>query len=83
MAKDHEEFAAVRLVAGKALRAKFGGGSIASAFAWLAGKAGGVALASVLSGEVELEGTLSIKEIVEAVELARDAERLQRLQPGH
>jgi len=76
-AQDHEAFAAVRLAAGKALRAKFGGGSITSAFAWLAGKAGSDALASVLSGEVELQGSLSLQEIVAATELAREAELLQ------
>ena len=77
---DHEAFAAVRLAAGKALRAKFGGGSITSAFAWLAGKAGSAALASVLSGEVELAGTLSIQEVADAVALAREADRLQGAQ---
>jgi hypothetical protein len=81
-AKDHEEFAAVRLAAGKALRAKFGGGSITSAFAWLAGKSGSAALTSVLSGEVDLEGSLSLQQVVEAVELAREAERLQGAQAG-
>jgi hypothetical protein len=79
-AMDHEAFAAVRLAAGKALRAKFGGGSITSAFAWLAGKAGSAALASVLSGEVELAGTLSIQEVADAVALAREADRLQGAQ---
>lgn len=81
-AKDHEAFAAVRLAAGKELRAKFGGGSITSAFAWLAGKSGSAALASVLSGEVDLEGTLSLHQVAEAVELAREAERLQYAQAG-
>jgi len=76
-AQDHEAFAAVRLAAGKALRAKFGGGSITSAFAWLAGKAGSDALASVLSGEVELEGPLCLPEVVAATKLAREAELLQ------
>ena len=79
-AKDHEAFTAVRLAAGKALRAKFGGGSIASAFAWLAGRAGNAALASVLSGEVELEGPLPIQEIVAATVLARETELLQGVQ---
>ncbi|MDM0032048.1 hypothetical protein QTI33_07820 [Variovorax sp. J22P271] len=79
-AMDHEPFASVRLAAGKALLAKFGGGSITSAFAWLAGKAGSAALASVLSGEVELAGPLSTKEVADAVALAREADRLQGAQ---
>src|SRR5437660_141780 len=77
---DRNGGAAGRLAAGKALRAKFGGGSITSAFAWLAGKAGSAALASVLSGEVELAGPLSTKEVADAVALAREADRLQGAQ---
>ena len=53
-----------------------------SAFAWLVEKAGSAALESVLSGEVEFEGTLSLQQVVEAVELARETERLQGAQAG-
>lgn len=58
-------------------RARFGGGSITSTFAWLAGRAGRDALESVLAGEVELTGPLSLPEVVEAAELAEKAERLR------
>ena len=74
-AADQAAFAEIGRAASKALRAKFGGGSITSAFAWLAGRAGREALESVLAGEVELTGPLSIPEIVEATELAQEAER--------
>ena len=73
-AADQVAFAEVSRAAGKTLRAKFGGGSITSAFAWLAGRAGREALDSVLAGEVELSGPLSVPEVVEAVELARSAD---------
>lgn len=76
-AVDQEAFAEVSRAAGKALRAKFGGGSITSAFAWLAGRAGREALDSVLSGEVELAGPLSVQEVAEAVELAQRAEEIR------
>ncbi|PNG48749.1 hypothetical protein WDL1P2_00331 (plasmid) [Variovorax sp. WDL1] len=76
-AVDQEAFAEVSRAAGKALRAKFGGGSITSAFAWLAGRAGREALESVLSGEVELAGPLSLQQVAEAAELAQKAELLR------
>jgi len=76
-AGDHAAFAEVSRAASKALAAKFGGGSITSAFAWLAGPAGQEALESVVSGEVELTGPLSALQIIEAVELARKAETLR------
>lgn len=76
-AADQEAFAEVSRAAAKALRAKFGGGSITSTFAWLAGQAGRDALESVLAGEVELTGPLSLREVVEAAELAQKAERLR------
>lgn len=75
-AVDQEAFAEVSRAAAKALRARFGGGSITSAFAWLAGRAGREALESVLSGEVELAGPLSVQEVAEAVELARRAQEI-------
>jgi hypothetical protein len=73
-AADHEAFTEVSRAAGKALRARFGGGSITSAFAWLAGRFGQEALESVLTGEVDLQGPLSVQQVVEAVTLARSAE---------
>jgi len=76
-AADQATFAEVGRAAARALRAKFGGGSITSTFAWLAGQAGRDALESVLAGEVELTGPLSLREVVEAAELARKAERLR------
>lgn len=76
-AADQPAFAAVGRAASKALRAKFGGGSITSAFAWLAGASGQEALDNVLAGEVELGDALSIAHVVEAVKLAREAEHLR------
>lgn len=76
-APDQQAFAEVGRAASKALRAKFGGGSITSAFAWLAGPAGQEALESVVTGEIELAGTLSIAQVIEAVRLAREAEHLR------
>ena len=77
-AADQAAFAEVGRAASKALRAKFGGGSITTAFAWLAGSAGQAALQSVLLGEVELAGArLSLRQMVEAVGLATQAERLR------
>ncbi|MDP9900843.1 hypothetical protein [Variovorax ginsengisoli] len=76
-AADQAAFAEVGRAASKALRAKFGGGSITSAFAWLAGRHGQEALESVLTGEVELAGGWSLQQVADAVELARHAERLQ------
>ena len=61
-----------------ALRARFGGGTITSAFAWLSGPAAQQALASVRAGEVALQGTLSLAELEQAVSLAKEAETLQR-----
>lgn len=81
-AADQEAFAEVSRAASKALRAKFGGGSITSAFAWLAGRAGQEALQSVLTGDVELTGPLSIQQVVEATELAQKAERLREKAEG-
>jgi len=76
-AADQEAFAEVGRAAAQALRAKFGGGSITSTFAWLAGQSGRDAMESVLVGEVELTGPLSLRQVVEAAELARKAERLR------
>lgn len=76
-APDQQAFAQVGRAAAQALRASFGGGSITSAFAWLAGPAGQEALESVLTGEIEPTGTLSIAQMVEAARLAREAERLR------
>lgn len=77
VARDQAAFAEVGRAASKALRAKFGGGSITSAFAWLAGSAGQRALQSVLAGEVELSGALSVQQVAEAVQLAQQAETLR------
>lgn len=77
-AANHEEFVKVSRAAGKALHAKFGGGSITSASAWLAGRKGREALETVLGGEVELIGPLSIEQIVEAATLANETERLRQ-----
>jgi hypothetical protein len=44
------------------------------AFAWLAGRAGQEALESVLAGEVDLAGPLSVEEVVHAAQLAKQAE---------
>ncbi|MDM0036480.1 hypothetical protein QTI33_30405 [Variovorax sp. J22P271] len=76
-APDQQAFAQVGRAAAKALRAKFGGGSITSAFAWLAGPAGQEALESLLTGEIEPTGALSIAQIAEAARLAREAEQLR------
>ncbi|HUD34051.1 MAG TPA: hypothetical protein VMR43_13715 [Variovorax sp.] len=76
-------YAEVSRAASKALRARFGGGSIASTCAWLAGRAGRDALASLLAGEVEMSGPLSVHEVVAAVELARDIDVVQRTGTGH
>jgi len=76
-ATDHHEFGDVSRAATKALRAKFGSGSITSAFAWLTERAGQDALESVLAGEVELTGPLSLQQVVQATALAQKAERLQ------
>ncbi|MGJ7542992.1 hypothetical protein [Variovorax sp. LT1R16] len=76
-AADQASFAEVGRAASKALRAKFGGGSITSAFAWVAGPAGSEALKSLLVGEVEITGPLSIAQLAEAVALAQKAERLR------
>ena len=77
-AVDQDALSAVSRAAAKALQAKFGGGSVTTAFAWLAGLQGQQTLDSVLAGEVELPGTLSIQKIVEAVELARQAEAIRQ-----
>lgn len=76
-ATDHHQFGDVSRAATKALQAKFGGGSITSAFAWLSARAGREALDSVLAGEVEVTGPLSLRQVVEAVALAQKAERLR------
>lgn len=77
-ARNHAEFAEISRAAGKALHAKFGGGSIVSASAWLTGRKGQEALQSVLTGEVELGGPLSMQEIAETIALAQEAQRLQQ-----
>ena len=79
-AADHAAFAEVSRAASKALQAKFGGGTITSVFAWLTSSAGKDALDSVLAGEVELSGSLSVEQIVEAVALAQKAELLRATQ---
>ena len=76
-APDQQAFAQVGRAASKALQAKFGGGSITSAFAWLAGPAGQAALESLLTGDIEPTGVLSIAQIVEAARLAQQAEQLR------
>ncbi|KQU87058.1 hypothetical protein ASC78_05830 [Variovorax sp. Root318D1] len=77
-AADHAAFVEVSRAASQALHAKFGGGSITSVFTWLTGPAGSAALESVLAGEVDLAGPLSIQQIVEAIELAKKAELLRQ-----
>lgn len=77
-APDQAAFAEVSRAAAPALRARFGGGTITSAFAWLSGPAARDALASVRAGEVELQGTLSLVELERAVALAKEAQMLQR-----
>lgn len=79
-AADHAAFAEVSRAASKALRAKFGGGSITSAFAWLTGRTGQEALASVLAGEAELTGPLSVQQVAEAAALAQESEQLREQQ---
>ncbi|MGF6351226.1 hypothetical protein [Variovorax sp. W2I14] len=79
-AADHAAFAEVSRAASKALQAKFGGGTITSVFAWLTSSAGKDALDSVIAGEVELTGSLSVEQIVEAVALAQKAELLRATQ---
>ncbi|WP_213957535.1 hypothetical protein [Variovorax sp. dw_954] len=74
-AEDHAAFAAISRAAATALHAKFGGGSVSASSSWLAGKKGRAALDSVLAGEVELTGPLSIQQVVETVEHAKEAER--------
>lgn len=81
-AADHDAFTEVSRAAAKAPRAKFGGGSITSAFAWLAGRAGREAVESVLAGEVELAGPLTIREVVDAVASATNADQLRRHNEG-
>ncbi|MDM0090103.1 MULTISPECIES: hypothetical protein [unclassified Variovorax] len=76
-AADQASFAEVGRAAAKALRARFGGGSITSAFAWVAGPAGQETLKSLLTGEVEASGPLSIAQLAEAVALAQKAECLR------
>ncbi|MDP9932975.1 hypothetical protein J2X92_005234 [Variovorax paradoxus] len=77
-AADHAAFVEVSRAASEALQARFGGGSITSVFAWLTGREGRAALESVLAGEVLLAGPLSIQQVVEAVELAKQAELLRK-----
>jgi len=79
-APNHEAFAEVSRAAANALRAKFGAGSITSAFTWLGGAAAQAALDSVLAGQVALTGPLSAAEITQAIGMAKQAEALQ--QPG-
>ena len=77
-AADHAAFVEISRAAAQALHAKFGGGSITSVFTWLTGREGSAALESVLAGEVELAGPLSIQQVVEAVEMAKKAELLRQ-----
>lgn len=77
-APDQAAFAEVSRAAAAALRARFGAGTITSAFAWLSGPAAQDALASVRAGEVALQGPLSLAELEQAVSLAKEAETLQR-----
>jgi hypothetical protein len=77
-APDQAAFAEVGRAAAKALQAKFGGGSITSAFAWLSSHSSGDAFDSLLSGELESAGRLSLEEMAQAIELAKQAERLQK-----
>ncbi len=81
-AADQAAFAEVGRAASKALRAKFGGGSITSAFAWVAGPNGRQALDSLVAGEVALTWPLTLPQIVEAVALAQEAERLRKKSEG-
>lgn len=76
-AADHDAFSEVGRAAAKALRTRFGGGSITSCFAWLAGRAGREALDSVRAGDVALGGSLSLEDLAGIVELAREAETLR------
>ena len=76
-AADHAAFVEVSRAASEALRARFGGGSITSAFAWLTGREGSAALQSVVDGRVELTGPLTLAQVVEAVALANEAELLR------
>ncbi|MGI4779894.1 MAG: hypothetical protein ACRYGA_17550 [Janthinobacterium lividum] len=76
-APDQAAFAEIVRAASKAMRASFGGGSITSAFAWVSGRAGREALDSLVAGEVELTGPLTLEQVTEAVALAREAERLR------
>ncbi len=73
-APDQAAYEEVKRAAAKTLREKFGGGSVVSACAWLAGKAGQAALDSVLNGEVELTSLRTVDEIAEAVILAKQSE---------
>lgn len=77
-AKDQAAFAEVSRAAAAALRTRFGGGTITSAFAWLSSPAAQDALASVRAGDADLQGTLSLAELEQAVALAKEAETLQR-----
>jgi len=81
-AKDHDALVAVGRAAAKALQARFGGGSVTSTFAWLAGPNGREALASVLAGEVELTSALSVQQVVDAVQLARQTEQVRLTDEG-
>ncbi len=81
-ATDQAAYVEVSRAASKALRAKFGGGSIASTCAWLAGRAGRDALDSLLAGEAEMTGPLSVHDVIEAVELARDIDGVQKAGRG-
>ena len=75
-AKDQAAFVEVSRAAARALHVKFGGGSVSSCSAWLAGNKGRSTLDSLLAGEVELAGDLSLEQVVQTVELARKAEKL-------
>ena len=75
-AKDQPAFVEVSRAAASALRVKFGGGSVSSCSAWLAGSKGRATLDSLLAGEVELTVDLLLEQVVQTVELARKAEKL-------
>ena len=73
-ASDPDSFAEAARAASKTLHARFGGGSLTSAYAWLVGRAGRETLESVLAGEFELTGDLSIQQIDEVAQFVRQSE---------
>ncbi len=77
-ATSQSAYAEISRAASKSLRATFGGGSIASTCAWLAGRTGRDALDSLLTGEVETTGPLSVHDVIDAAALARDIDNIQK-----